>query len=179
VPIGGYQAIEVIVKLLMNSQDPAGYPFTFLSCTNEDDQVEWMKDAEEIVPYCSEADDFKDESDEVLRDQGRALPYTKGFHLICQLVAAMNPDDLDAMDESVPFTKATLDNLLGIQHNEESYRHYFQEYQKAQRARTIEGPTDQLKKNVQWNYEDFLRAPMAKQIPQVQQFKQQLASMGV
>jgi hypothetical protein len=70
-----------------------------------------------------------------------------------------------------------LDNLLGIQHNEESYRHYFQEFQKAQRARNIEGPTDQIKKNVQWNYEDFLRAPNANQIPQVQQLKQQLASM--
>jgi len=118
VPNGGNQAKQEIVNLLMNRQDPAGNPITFLSCTNEDDQVEWMKDAEEIVPYCSESDDFNDESDEVLRDQGRALPYTKGFHLICQLVAAMNPDDLDAMDESVPFTKATLDNLLGVQHNE-------------------------------------------------------------
>jgi hypothetical protein len=44
----------------------------------------------------------------------------------------------------------------------------------AQRARKIEGPADQLKKNVQWNYNDFLQAPMAKDIPQVQQFNQQL-----
>eukprot|EP00934_Nitzschia_sp_Nitz4_P002141 Nitzschia sp. Nitz4//scaffold52_size167869//163227//163685//NITZ4_002299-RA/size167869-exonerate_protein2genome-gene-0.33-mRNA-1//1//CDS//3329554104//2141//frame0 len=151
---------------------------TFISCTNEDAQVEWMKDAEEVVAYCSESDDFSDESAEVLRDQGAALPYTKGFHLICQLVAAMNPDDLDAMDESIPFTKATLDNLLGVQHNDESYRHYFDQFVLAQRGRKIEGPTDQVKKNVQWNYEDFLRAPVASQIPQVQQLKQQLAGMS-
>ena len=62
---------------------------------------------------------------EVLKDQGVALPFTKGFYLICSLVAAFNPDDLDAMDESVPFTKATLDNLLGVQYSQESYRHYF------------------------------------------------------
>ncbi len=90
---------------------------TFVSCSDKDDQVEWMKDADElVVMYCSKSDDFKDESLKVLSDQGAPLPFTKGFHLICTLVAAMNPDDLDAMDESVPFTKQTLDILLGVQH---------------------------------------------------------------
>eukprot|EP00977_Amphora_coffeiformis_P025723 scaffold21700_cov164-Amphora_coffeaeformis.AAC.4 len=89
-----------------------------------------------------------------------------------QLVAAMNPDDLDAMDESVPFTKATLDNLLGIQHNEESYRHYFDHFCQSQRNRKIEGPSDQIKKNTQWNYQDFLRAPVAK----VSYFQQSVVS---
>jgi len=176
-PNGGVRAQKEIINILRHRQDPAGNPMTFISCTNEDDQVEWMKDAEELCTYCSESDDFKDEGLEVMKDQGAALPYTKGFHLICTLVAAMNPDDLDAMDESVPFTKTTLDNLLGIQHPEESYRYYFDCFVQAQRARTVEGPSDQLKKNVQWNYNDFLRAPMAKDIPQVQQVKQQLMNM--
>ena len=144
-----------------------------------------MKDTEELAPYCSECDDFKDESEEVLKDQGVALPYTYGFYLVSCLVAAMNPDDLDAMDESVPFTKATLDNLLGIQSNEQSYKHYFDCFLEAQRKRTIENDdygrpknTDQLKKNQNWQaiYNDFLRAPVAKQIPAVQQFKAQLMS---
>jgi hypothetical protein len=134
-----------------------------------------MKDAEEVAPYCSESDDFADESREVYKDQGAALPYTKGFHLICQLVAAMNPDDLDAMDESVPFTKFTLDNLLGVQNNEETYRHYFDCFVQAQQARVVEvdprtgqpKQSDIVKKNTQWNYSEFLRAPGgAKQIPQ-------------
>ncbi|KAL3766576.1 hypothetical protein ACHAW5_003879 [Stephanodiscus triporus] len=176
-PNGGVRAQKEIINILRHRQDPAGNPMTFISCTNEDDQVEWMKDAEELCTYCSESDDFKDEGLEVMKDQGAALPYTKGFHLICTLVAAMNPDDLDAMDESVPFTKNMLDNLLGIQHPEESYRYYFDCFVQAQRARTVEGPSDQLKKNVQWNYNDFLRAPMAKDIPQVQQVKQQLMNM--
>lgn len=178
VPNGGLRAQQEIVRILKHRTDPAGNPMTFISCTNEDAQVEWMKDAEEVVPYCSESDDFDDESAEVLRDQGPALPYSKGFHLICQLVAAMNPDDLDAMDESVPFTKGTLDNLLGVQSNEESYRYYFEHFVKAQKSRTIEGPTDRFKKNFQWNYADFLRAPVSSQIPQVQQFKQKLATMS-
>jgi len=174
-PNGGERAQKEIINILRHRQDPAGNPVTFISCTNEDDQVEWMKDAEEVCPFCSESDDFKDEGLEVLKDQGAALPYTKGFHIICTLVAAMNPDDLDAMDESIPFTKTTLDNLLGVQHEEASYRYYFDCFVQAQRARKIEGPIDQLKKNVQWNYNDFLQAPMAKDIPQVQYIKQQLA----
>lgn len=160
-------------------------PVTFLSCTNEDEAVEWMKDCEEIAPYCAESDDFGDESREVLGDQGDALPYTRGFWLICQLVAAMNPDDLDAMDESIPFTKATLDNLLGIQHNEESYRYYFDSFVKNQQRRAIgidnetgrQKQSDLLKKNTRWNYQEFLRAPVAKQIPQVQQFTRQMAHL--
>jgi len=177
VPNGGLRAQQEIVRILKNRPDPQSNPVTFLSCTNEDDQVEWMKDAEEAVPYCSESDDFKDESEEVLRDQGAALPYTKGFHLICQLVAAMNPDDLDAMDESVPFTKATLDNLLGITNNEETYRHYFNCFVEAQRKRTVEGPSDQLKKNIRWNYDEFLRANVARNIPAVQEMQRKLQQM--
>merc|ERR1719162_2678923 len=157
----------------MNRTNPAQNPITFLSCTGEDEEVEWMKD-------------FGDESREVLGDQGEALPYTRGFWLICQLVAAMNPDDLDAMDESVPFTKQTLDNLLGIQHNEQSYRYYFDCFIKNQQKRTIgidnltgrQKASDVLKKNTRWNYQEFLKAPVAKHIPLVQQFTRQMAQVN-
>jgi len=37
--------------------------------------------------------------------------------------------------------------------------------------------SDLLKKNTQWNYQEFLRAPVAKQIPQVQQYQQQMARL--
>lgn len=174
-PNGGQHAIKEIVKIIKNRQDPAMNPITFLSCTNDDEAVEWMKDAEEVAPYCAESDDFGDESREVLGDQGDALPYSRGFWLVCQLVAAMNPDDLDAMDESVPFTKTTLDNLLGIEHNEASYRHYFDCFVRNQQKRTGNSQSDSLKKNTRWNYQEFLRAPVAKHIPQVQQFTQQMA----
>ena len=184
-PDGGNQAKAEIVRILVDRQNPAGNPMTFLSCTNEDEHVEWMKDTEEVAPYCSECDDFQDESAEVILDQGAALPFSYGFYLVCALVAAMNPDDLDAMDESVPFTKATLDNLLGIQNDEANYKHYFDCFIQAQRIRPVGNDdygrpkkADQLKKNQNWQqyYQDFLRTPLANQIPAVQQFKQQLKS---
>jgi len=178
VPNGGEMAQKEITRMLVQRPNPESNPMTFISCTNEDIQVEWMKDAEEVAPYCSESDDFRDEANEVLRDQGAALPFSKGFHLIGQLVAAMNPDDLDAMDESCPFTKATLDNLLGIQHDEQSYRHYFNCFLEAQKKRRGEGPSDRLKKNAKWNYNDFLQAPLARHIPAVQDFKAKLSQLG-
>jgi hypothetical protein len=184
VPNGGVPAQQEITRMLCNRVNPEGNPVTFISCTNDDAAVEWMKECEEVAPYCSESDDFGDEAREVLRDQGPALPYSKGFHLICQLVAAMNPDDLDAMDESVPLTKATLDNLLGVEHNEQSYRHYFDCFTKAQSVRVVENDqsgrpnkADQLKKSVKWHYDDFLRAPLASHIPQVQDIKAQLKNL--
>ena len=186
IPNGGVAAQQHITNMLKNRQNAAQNPMTFLSCSNDDEQVEWMKDAEEIAPYCSESDDFKDEAMEVLRDQGAALPFTRGFHLVGQLVAAMNPDDLDAMDESVPLTKSTLDNLLGIQHNPESYRHYFNCFLQAQKERVVERDesgrpkaSDDWKKQVNWeqSYQDFLAAPVASQIPAVQHFKTQLKQL--
>jgi hypothetical protein len=182
-PNGGQRAVDEIIALVRNRPDPDQNPVTFISCTDEDAAVEWMKDAEEIAPYCSESDDFHDEAREVLKDQGAALPYSQGFHLICQLVAAMNPDDLDAMDESVPFTKFTLDNLLGVVSNDASYQHYFDKFLEAQRARPIEiddrtgrpSRLDEIRKNTQWNYEEFrsTNGP-ATLIRHVQEVKRQL-----
>jgi hypothetical protein len=36
-----------------------------------------MKDIEEIASFCAEVDDYNDERDEVMKDQGKAFPYTK------------------------------------------------------------------------------------------------------
>jgi hypothetical protein len=47
-PNGGHRAIKEITNIIKNRADPANNPMTFISCTNEDEQVEWMKDAEEV-----------------------------------------------------------------------------------------------------------------------------------
>ena len=59
-------------------------------------------------------------------DQGPAFPFTKGFWLISQLVAAICPDDLDAIDENIPFSKFSLDGVLGRRHTPEEYHYYFE-----------------------------------------------------
>lgn len=179
-PNGGENDKNQIKQMLIRRQDPAGNPMTFLSCTGDDQEAEWMKEVEEVAPYCSESDDFADEREEVLNDQGMALPFTKGFYLVCQLVAAMNPDDLDAMDESVPLCKATLDNILGIEQAEQDYRHYFTCFQQAQQKRVVDPQNriDGIKKQMDWSpyYNDFKSAPVAKNIPAVQEFKRRIGT---
>ena len=71
---------------------------------------------EEKAQFCSELDDYKDEKVEVTEDQGKGFPFTKGYWIISQLIACINPYDLDAIDENLPFTKATLDDVLGRVH---------------------------------------------------------------
>ncbi len=46
--------------------------------------------------------------------------------MVSQLVAAINPDDLDALDDSLPLTKMTVDNLLGRIHTPLEYQFYFE-----------------------------------------------------
>lgn len=115
--------IEDLSKLILSRSNPQMNPLTLMSCTNED--ATWMKEIEEQAPFVSELDDFDSERKEVLHDQGPKFPFNKGFWLLCQLVASINPDDLDAMDESLPFSKMTLDNLMGRRLTPEEYRLYF------------------------------------------------------
>ena len=71
-PDGGRRSVDAIQEMIASRPEPERNPFTFLSCTDQDDQVEWMKDCEERAPYCAELDDYGDESREVLGDQVRS-----------------------------------------------------------------------------------------------------------
>lgn len=180
VPDGGEEAQKTITKMLVERKNPAENPFTFLSCTDEDSAVEWMKEAEESAPYCAEFDDFADESEEVLKDQGKAFPYTFGMHLVGQLVAAFNPNDLDAMDESVPFTKPTLDAIQGYVSSPAEFKYYFDSFLEAQRSRSADSKLDKIKKEYvsQWpkHFDAFVTAPAAKDIPIAQEYFKKVQS---
>ncbi|KAJ3219323.1 hypothetical protein HK099_004746, partial [Clydaea vesicula] len=171
---GEIPRIEQLVKYRNNPKDN---PITFFSCTGDDAQVEWMKELEEVAPYCAEYDDYNDEREEVLRDQGAALPFSRGFYLIGQLIAVLNPLDLDAMDESIPFTKYNLDQLLGVNHTVEEYKHYFHHFCLAQSTRQVESEFDRIKKKFNWNqyYLQFLNERNSNTFPVVIHFKQQLS----
>ena len=62
VPNGGEPARRQIEHMLVHRPNPERNPFTFMSCTGNDADVEWMKECEERAPYCSEFDDYGDES---------------------------------------------------------------------------------------------------------------------
>ncbi len=50
-PNGGKAAVDAIIKMLVDRPNPEENPLTFISCTNEDEAVEWMKDAEEVSHF--------------------------------------------------------------------------------------------------------------------------------
>ena len=177
-PNGGNFAIKRIRDLIIHRKAPHDNPFTFMSCTNDDEQVEWMKTTEEKAPFCAEFDDYEDEAREILKDQGVAFPYSFGLHIVAQLVAAFNPHDLDAMDESVPFTKTLLDSLLGYQSSREEYQYYFTEFLAAQKKLPLKSYQYSFLRQLPALYNDFLSAATAMDIPAAARYKQQLKQAG-
>ena len=74
---------------------------------------------------------------------------------VCHLVAALNPTDLDSLDESVPFTKRTLDNLLGRTLSPEEFGQYFGLFMNNPKST----PQDAQEKQRLWHplYNEFAR----------------------
>ena len=171
VPDGGAPAAQQIAQLIKHRRDPSRNPFTFMSCTNEDSQVEWMKDCEELAPYCSEFDDFKDESLEIIKDQGKALPYSYGLYLVAQIAAAFNPHDLDAMDESVPFTQQTLQDLMGYQVSPDEYKYYFDSFVHAQHLLQQTPAQRTFVDKLPSLYHEFVNASRSADIPAVAEYR--------
>jgi hypothetical protein len=173
-PNGGERDIIAITNMIRNRPSPQDNPITLLSCSDSDKDVEWMKTVEEAAKYCAEFDDFQTEAQEVIGDQGIAFPFTKGFYLIGQLVAAMNPYDLDAMDESIPFPKAVLDDMLGIVYSKQDYEYYFSEFLKAQQRKQGNDEITQLKKRTRWDFNEFMTKESIENIPAAMEFKRQI-----
>ena len=63
---------------------------------------------------------LKRERDNVLKSQGPAFPFTRGFYLLCLLASAIN-FDLDNMNEAKPYSKNKMNDLLGCQLTPEEY----------------------------------------------------------
>lgn len=126
---------EQVGELIVRRANPKANPLTFVTCTDDNSQAEWMKKIEGDAEYTSELDDFYGERKEVLEAQGPGFPFNKGLWLICHLVAAINPIDLDALDEKTPFTKKTMDDLMGRKLTQQEYFRYFDSNPNAVRYR--------------------------------------------
>jgi hypothetical protein len=182
-PYDGYvdesTMISQVQKMVIERPDPQDCPITFLSCTENDDDVAWAKELEEVAPFCAEYDDYPSEAKEVEHDQGQALPYSPGMKIVGELVGAECPDDLDAWDEAVPMTKHTLENAMGSEVSHDEYKYYFQNFEKINRD-----PLTGVDKNALWKsrFAEFAvterdnprNLPLvAGQMPLVQQYREQ------
>jgi hypothetical protein len=183
-PDGGSSDVRAISALLISRSNPRMNPVTFISCTEVDSDVEWMKDVEKVAPFVAESDDFKTAMSEVRKNQGWALPYNKGLYLIAGLVAAMCPDDLDALDECVPLTKTSHDAILGYSSSDGDYRRYWDGFIVAQRARAAAlgwSPKRSTQYQATFNWEpvygEFCTKSPVRLIGAVQQFQRELAAL--
>ncbi|MBA3661135.1 MAG: hypothetical protein H0W64_05385 [Gammaproteobacteria bacterium] len=115
------------VKSLVMNRNASRNPINFITCTGDNAEVQWIKDIDqdESKQLVAEIDDFVTESAEVLKSHGPKFPFSRGLWLMCQLVAAINPHDLDKLDEPKPFSKFTLDNLMGRVTSAIEYQEYF------------------------------------------------------
>jgi hypothetical protein len=118
-------SIPELEKLLTTRKNPLNSPITLVSCTDNDADVAWMKALEEVAPYMSELDDYETEKQEVLTNQGTFFPYSVGLYIISLLVACVCPDDLDALDDKKPFTRFTMNEILGRPLRNEEYQMYW------------------------------------------------------
>jgi hypothetical protein len=158
-PDGGAEEIRKIKDLLSSQYRFAKLnPVTFLGCSNDRRDYAWMHEMEEIAPYVAALPDFRDELLEVRKDQGSVFPYSRGMWLLCNVAAAINPDDLDSLDQHPPLTKSTLENLMGRGIQESEYSQYFKSHPNAQR---VFAPDYQL----------FLKYQFASDIPSVRLFQ--------
>lgn len=119
----GQEETIQIKKLLENAG--ALNLFTFLACSNNPKDYEWMHLIALMTPGVTTISDFKKEQTNVLLCQGYAFPYSKGYWLLCTLLTALFPDDLGALAEHAPLTKSTLDKLMGRVLMRKEYAHYF------------------------------------------------------
>jgi len=118
-----------MVNLITNRNNPENCPLTLLMCNKN--KVAWMDKADKAERrdgqenLVNTMDDFKSEREQVLNAQGPVVPYNQGWYIIAGLVGCINPHDLDALDENLPFTKFTIDNLMGYVIPEMDYRRYW------------------------------------------------------
>jgi hypothetical protein len=65
--------------------------------------------------------------------QGSVFPYSFGMWLISQLVGALNPHDLDAMDDCRPLSCFSMETVFGRRLSPEEYQLYWRKHPLATR----------------------------------------------
>lgn len=121
--------IQCVKDLVIARSNPEQFPVTFMSCTNNDDDVEWLKGLDGDAQFCAELDDYLSELKEILEKQGKGFKlFSHGFYIMCCLAAALDKTRLDALDETKPFTRKTMNELRGVPYTVKEYLKYFKKH---------------------------------------------------
>jgi len=131
-PDGGQNAINKIGRLVVERKNPAYMPLTFVNCSDDYGVADWMKDIRDDMDtnYYAQIDDFEDQRLDIAHKQGKVFPYSIGIWLVCLLATVMSPDDLAALNNYLPLSKFTLDNIFGRELTPKEYDKYWSSFLK-------------------------------------------------
>lgn len=118
------KSIANVRALIEKRPNPAYSPLELISCTAK--SAAWMKEVDQTAPFVGESDDDVSEAAEMRKNHGEGfpIPISQAFLDLCALVAPICPD-LDALDESIPLTKFTIENILNKKITDATYRAYW------------------------------------------------------
>lgn len=81
---------------------------TIVSCTDEDNTMNYLNNWDRTIPRLDVVDDFRNERLEILKNRGRNFPFSFGDYVIKSMIGSIDPS-MDNMDE--PNSKQACCNL--------------------------------------------------------------------
>jgi hypothetical protein len=79
---------------------------TIVSCTDDDQTMEYLNNWDLTIPRLDVIDDFRNEKLEILRSQGSNFKFSFGDYIVKSLIGSIDPE-MDNMDER----RAEMDNM--------------------------------------------------------------------
>lgn len=111
------------IQNIIRNRNAHQFPLTLLSCTEDDNEVAWMKEIDKTCSFVAEIDDFETCKKEFQEIHGKFFPYTKGLWIISNILSSID-QDLDDLNEK-PLNKKGLEKLIGRQISKEEFDNYW------------------------------------------------------
>lgn len=86
-------------KEVLKSRSPTTYT-TIVSCTDEDETMNYLNNWDRTLPRLDVVDDFRNERIEILRSQGQHFRFSFGDYVVKSMIGSIDPT-LDNLDENV------------------------------------------------------------------------------
>lgn len=133
-PTNGPDEIEAITHLLRTRQDAEDNPISFLN-VGESTNTAWCYDVTNDNGFSAAVGHYGESSQLARQNQGNGLPFSRGVHLIKQLLQAQFENELGALEGPSLLSKTDLDNFLGYETSPAEYQQYRNEFVQAQHQR--------------------------------------------
>jgi hypothetical protein len=94
----GNPVVQQLKSLMDETRDQETTYVSFLLCTNETENIEYLNNWDKTMPHVDVTDDFETEKQKILRIQGNDFSFTHGDYIVKALAGAIIPV-LDRLNE--------------------------------------------------------------------------------